>query len=292
MKELSTLQTSDKLRQKAEKLLNEKGEGLEVSFPETFNLKLIHELKMHQIELELQNEELALAKEDAEIAQKKYTELYDFAPIGYLSLSKAGDIIDANLSAERLLGKESSGLLTSRFGFFVTTDMRPYYNYFLDELFETNLKQTCELKLVTEDDTIKYVLVSGITSHTKEQCLLTLTDITTQKQLENELIEAKDKAEGNDSLKSAFLANISHEIRTPMSGILGFAELLKTPKLSGEEQQVYIDVIEKSGKRMLNIINDIIDISRIESGQEEISISDTDVNEQLENIRNFFKLEA
>ena len=292
MKELSTLQTSDKLRQKAEKLLNEKGEGLEVSFPETFNLKLIHELKMHQIELELQNEELALAKEDAEIAQKKYTELYDFAPIGYLSLSKAGDIIDANLSAERLLGKESSGLLTSRFGFFVTTDMRPYYNYFLDELFETNLKQTCELKLVTEDDTIKYVLVSGITSHTKEQCLLTLTDITTQKQLENELIEAKDKAEGSDSLKSAFLANISHEIRTPMSGILGFAELLKTPKLSGEEQQVYIDVIEKSGKRMLNIINDIIDISRIESGQEEISISDTDVNEQLENIRNFFKLEA
>ncbi len=269
MKEQTTLKASDKLRQKAEKLLHEKEEGFEVSFPETFNLKLIHELKMHQIELELQNEELTQAKEDAEFAGKKYTELYDFAPIGYLSLSKVGDIIDLNISAARLLGKESSGLLKSRFGFFISTDMRPYYNYFLEELFETNLEQTCELKLVSDHDTIKYVLVSGITSYTKEQCLLTLTDITTQKQMEKELIEALEKGEENDRLKSSFLANMSHEIRTSMNGILGFTELLKDMNLSGQEKRSYVDLIEKSGNRMLNIINDIISISRIEAHEAE-----------------------
>jgi len=106
-----------------------------------------------------------------------------------------------------------------------------------------------------------------------------------------ELIAAKDKAEESDKLKSAFLANMSHEIRTPMNGILGFADLLKEPELTGEEKQEYISIIEKSGLRMLNIINDLIDISKVESGQMEISISEINVNEQIEYIYTFFKQE-
>ena len=85
-----------------------------------------------------------------------------------------------------------------------------------------------------------------------------------------ELLRAKEKAEVSDRLKTAFLANMSHEIRTPMNGILGFAELLKEPGLSGADQQEYLGIIEKSGQRMLNIISDIINISRIESGNMEI----------------------
>jgi PAS domain S-box-containing protein len=107
-----------------------------------------------------------------------------------------------------------------------------------------------------------------------------------------DLVAAKDKAEESDRLKSAFLANMSHEIRTPMNGILGFAELLKEPKLSGEEQQMFIEIIEKSGERMLGIINDLINISKIESGQMEIRFSETNINDQLEFLYNFFKLEA
>jgi len=87
-------------------------------------------------------------------------------------------------------------------------------------------------------------------------------DITERKQYEMELIKAKEKAEESDRLKSTFLANMSHEIRTPMNGILGFAELLRDPHLSGEDQQEYINIINKSGVRMLNIINDIVDISK------------------------------
>jgi len=100
------------------------------------------------------------------------------------------------------------------------------------------------------------------------------------------------KAKENDRLKSAFLANISHEIRTPMNGILGFSGLLKTPGLSGETQQEYIRIIEKAGARMLNIIDDIVSISRIESGLMEVNIQESNINEQIEYIYTFFKPEV
>jgi signal transduction histidine kinase len=120
----------------------------------------------------------------------------------------------------------------------------------------------------------------------------TVQDINERKQEEEELMKAKERAEESDRLKSAFLANMSHEIRTPMNGILGFADLLKEPMLTGEEQQEYIQIIEKSGNRMLNIINDIINISKIESGQMELSFSDTNIKDQIEFIYSFFKHEA
>jgi len=117
-------------------------------------------------------------------------------------------------------------------------------------------------------------------------------DITERKIIEQQLILAKEKAEESDRLKLAFLANMSHEIRTPMNGILGFTELLKDQKTSLEEQQEYIKIIEKSGKRMLNIINDIINISKVESGQIEVTPLETNVNEQFEYLLTFFKPEA
>ncbi|OGS69878.1 MAG: hybrid sensor histidine kinase/response regulator [Flavobacteria bacterium RIFCSPLOWO2_12_FULL_35_11] len=107
-----------------------------------------------------------------------------------------------------------------------------------------------------------------------------------------ELIIAKEHAEESDRLKSAFLANMSHEIRTPMNGILGFASLLKIPNLTGEKQQEYIRIIENSGKRMLNIITDIVNISKIESGIIEVHITESNINDQLEYIHSFFKSEA
>jgi len=117
-------------------------------------------------------------------------------------------------------------------------------------------------------------------------------DVTEIKKQTEELIVAKEHAEESDRLKSAFLANMSHEIRTPMNGILGFAELLKEADLTSEQQQEYIRIIEKSGARMLNIINDIVDISKIESGQMKVSISETNVNEQMEFVYKFFKTEV
>ena len=113
-----------------------------------------------------------------------------------------------------------------------------------------------------------------------------------RKQAELALIKAKEKAEESDRLKSAFLANMSHEIRTPMNGILGFANLLSEPDLAGSEKEKYIKIIEKSGARMLNIINDIINISKIESGAMEIYLHELNINTQLDDIYNMFKPEV
>ena len=119
-----------------------------------------------------------------------------------------------------------------------------------------------------------------------------LKEINIRREIEKELVVAKEKAEESDRLKTAFLANMSHEIRTPMNGILGFANLLKEPGLIGEKQHEFIGIIEKSGKRMLNIINDIIDISKIEAGLMKLDINESNINEHIEYIYTFFKPEA
>lgn len=109
---------------------------------------------------------------------------------------------------------------------------------------------------------------------------------------EENLKHAVEQAQESDRLKSAFLANMSHEIRTPMNGILGFTNLLKESQLTGNEKDEYIRIIEKSGNRMLNTINDIVDISKIEAGQVEVVKSKVSVNKLLEEHYNFFQREA
>ena len=117
-------------------------------------------------------------------------------------------------------------------------------------------------------------------------------DNTERKRIENDLIVAKEKAEESDRFKSAFLANMSHEIRTPMNGILGFADLIKQKEVSELQKKKYIDIIKKSGKRMLSLINDLIDISRIESGQVEVNYRKADLDGICGYLYDFFKPEA
>jgi signal transduction histidine kinase len=133
-------------------------------------------------------------------------------------------------------------------------------------------------------------------THTEERLLTTAANTigaTYQRQKnQQELLVAKEKAEESDRLKSAFLANMSHEIRTPMNGILGFAELLKRPEYSGEEKEKFVAIIEKSGRRMLNILNDLIDISKIEAGQMDMFKTETNLSEMLDHLNRFFSPEA
>ncbi|NOU18792.1 MAG: response regulator [Bacteroidales bacterium] len=108
------------------------------------------------------------------------------------------------------------------------------------------------------------------------------------KEQNRNLAIAKEKAEESDALKSAFLANMSHEIRTPMNGILGFTDLLKAPNLSDKKHMEYIDVIQKSGIRMLNTVNDIIDISKIDSGQMEVVLKTVNIIDVIDSLYTFF----
>lgn len=110
-------------------------------------------------------------------------------------------------------------------------------------------------------------------------------DITYRKQVEKSLIAAKEKAEGADRLKSAFLSNMSHEIRTPMNAILGFSSLLSDPGLTDAERDEFIQIIKDRGNDLMKIIEDIIDISKIESGQINFEIREFPVNILLSNLQ-------
>lgn len=118
------------------------------------------------------------------------------------------------------------------------------------------------------------------------------THLSEIEQINRELKVAKEKAEESDRLKSAFLSNMSHEIRTPMNGILGFIDLLQNQDISDEEQKKYFDIVSKSGERLLSTINDIIEISKIESNQSTVNLSEIDVNGLLDFHLSFFKPET
>jgi len=125
----------------------------------------------------------------------------------------------------------------------------------------------------------------------KEQLIILgfIHNITERKKYEAELKKAKEKAEESDQLKSAFLANMSHEIRTPLNGILGFADILKNPEISEIKRNHFVNIIQEAGQHLLQIVNDIIDISKIESRQIEINESETCINDMLVELFAFYE---
>ncbi|MDO9255601.1 MAG: PAS domain S-box protein, partial [Bacteroidales bacterium] len=176
-----------KLQRKGEDLLNSKPARSPSQFSEADDLKLIHELEVHQMELELQNEQLLKSQEEAQCANEKYSKLFDFAPTGYFTLSPKSEILEVNLSGAAMLGKPRHNLKNSKLGFFITTETRPVFNHFLDTIFLSQTKETCEVTLLVEGPQPMQVLLVGIPDKNLEQCLLSVVDITERKQSENAL---------------------------------------------------------------------------------------------------------
>lgn len=169
------------LRQKADQQLKAQTQDDAAPLSDIENLRLVHELEVHQIELEMQNEELLLAKYLAEDATQKVVNIYDFAPSGYLSLSREGNIIELNFSAAALLGKERGNLKNKRFGLFVSHESGAAYNLFLETIFESKDKPLCEISLVSNGNEPTYVYLKGIYSEADDKCLVTMFDITERK---------------------------------------------------------------------------------------------------------------
>lgn len=294
MKTLKKSELRHKAEQKLESVINQLGA---VPSEVKFNIsKLIHELEVHQIELEMQNDELREAQIIIEKSKQKYIDLFDYAPVGYFTFDEIGKILDLNLTAAKLFGEGKASLINKNFRSLIVKDYKDNFYHHLNKVLKSRSKQSCELKLLKNSKTEIYGQLQSIIIIDKEtndiNIRTILTDITQLKLVEEELLKAKEKAEESDRLKTAFLANMSHEIRTPMNGILGFADLLKDNERTKEEQQRYVSIISKSGLRMLAIINDIIDISKIESGQMEINKIKFNINDLINNIYFFFKQEA
>jgi PAS domain S-box-containing protein len=175
------------LRQKAEMVLKKKPSKVKLVYSEAETLELIHELEVHQIELEMQNDELIQAKELAEVASKKYFEFYDFAPSGYLTLSKDGDIIEVNHLAASMLGKQRRNLVNNRFALYISNETQPIFNLFFEKLFNSKVQESCEVTLLLKDNLPMYVKLSGIVINDGGQCLLNMVDISERKMAEEEI---------------------------------------------------------------------------------------------------------
>jgi PAS domain S-box-containing protein len=257
--------------------------------------RLLHELQVHQIELELQNEELRNSRAQVEAAVSRYADIYDFAPVGYFTLTSGGVITQTNFAGARFLGLERARLLGNRFEVFVSRVDRPAFNALIQHVFAAQAHQALEAELVRKDQPARTMHIEATLSPNGQECHAVVLDITERKQLEHyqererrELVEGKLHAEQAVREKSAFLANMSHEIRSPMNAILGFSELLEPEGLTPKQSQ-YVRAIRDSGASLLTLINDILDLSKLEAGKLELHPDPTDIRDSCEFLRTVFR---
>ena len=166
------------LRQKAEQKLKENKLQLSMDLTEADLLSLNHELLIHQVELEMQNEELVNANERAEHISENYIDLYNLAPTGYFTLTKDGKIVECNLAASNLLCTSQTHLVGAQLGFFVTEVSKPVFNQFLEDVPVTKKTETCVISLKIYDDIYTHVLLTGHTTRDDVHCLIAVIDIS------------------------------------------------------------------------------------------------------------------
>ena len=136
-------------RQAEERLLESKQKVTAPSTPEELR-RLVQELEVHQIELELQNEELQQARSELEKHLTKYTDLYDFAPVGYFTLDQNGSILSVNLNGTRMFRVERSVILNQHFVRFISSEYRPAFSAFLERVFQNRSQETIDIALQIE----------------------------------------------------------------------------------------------------------------------------------------------
>jgi len=259
------------LRDRAEALL-EQSADLEEALSHRTVHALVHDLSVHQIELELQNEELQLAQAEMQKARDEYLKLYNHAPNGYLSLDHQGTILRHNQTFAAMAGDPDLTAVGVPLGEFLFPEDRSVFLARYKAFFKSPGDKHIEVRLRRPGGSLQWVRLSGrrdsylpIYGAAKDMLLLTLSDIDREKLAQDELLQTRDAAQAANREKSQFLSNMSHEIRTPMNGILGLVQLIGMTPLTPQQRE-YLDLLAISGKNMLTLINSILDLSKIEAG--------------------------
>jgi PAS domain-containing protein len=180
-----------KLRKAAEESLENHKPTFDLNLAEFNVLKLVHELQVHQIELEMQNEEITRAKEMTEVIAEKYLELFNLAPLGYFIVSDQGEIVDLNNFGSLMFNVLHVVLKKSNFIFFVIDEDKHIFNLFLENLFRNRGSETCMISISLDQNITKHVLLTGNISKKSEYCLIAAIDISERLELEKESTELK-----------------------------------------------------------------------------------------------------
>ena len=202
---------------------------------------LIHELEVHQIELEMQNEALTTSREQAEALAEEYVELYDFAPVGYLTLDREGTICETNLAGASLLGVDRSRLLRQRLGLHLSATELPVFNEFLQRVFTSQVRQACEVSLLREGKPAVEVRLEAVVADSGQKCLAAMLDITDRKRAEaSRLISSKLEATG------ILAGGIAHDFNNLLTVIRLNLEMAQTLIADAGDLWDYLSEAKKS----------------------------------------------
>jgi len=294
------------LRNRAEKLLSGRAEDIQ-GIPGDDIQKLVHELQVHQIELEMQNEELRKAQVELEESRNRYYDLYDFAPIGYFTFDQKGLILEVNLAGADLLGVERSHLMKMAFSRSVAPEEQALFSFHRNKVSESKARQTCKLKLVKRDGTPFYAQLESIAVQDTEgnfnKLRTAITDITDLKRAEEALKEysgqLEEKVEERTrELKDAqeelirkeklamlgqMAGSVSHELRNPFGVISNAVYYLKTILPNADETtKKYLEMISAEVRNSNRIVSGLLDISRTQPAERKKIIISELVDQALE----------
>ena len=271
--------SSGELRERAEQAVRQKPPLSAMDFnslsPELMR-QTLHELQVHQIELQMQNEELQTTQIRLDKSRARYFDLYDLAPVGYCTVSEQGLITETNLAVASLLGLSRIHVINQPISRFVHRAHQNRYYAYRNQVMSTGTARTCELQLVKSDGSNVWVTMTTTTVIEDDGALvlrMVLGDTTARKQMDQllqdqntALDEARHVADKANHAKSEFLSSMSHELRTPLNAILGFAQLINADSPT-PTQKKSLDQILLAGWYLLDLINEILDLALVESGK-------------------------
>ncbi|PKP39326.1 MAG: hypothetical protein CVT98_02200 [Bacteroidetes bacterium HGW-Bacteroidetes-15] len=256
------------LRERALKLLKSRQLVSTTRESASESLKLIHELEVHQIELEMQNEELMVSRKLAAESAEKYIHLYDSSPVGYLTLSRDGTIVELNLCGSQMLGKERSHLMNSHFAFFIIDDSKSTFNHFLSKIFSSNTKETCEVEMLNSNNITLTTHLTGMISRDKDQCHINIVDITSLKQAELVIQNKNDELKELNAEKDKLFSILAHDLKSPFSAFLGLTEILndKLQIINHDSIQSIANSLRHSALNVFQLIENLLEWSRMQRG--------------------------